>query len=294
MTTSFMFCFMFTSCQKDNQISEVEFTSDYFEKRSSVYEAVVFDDLTIDSCCAIVKVRTNVLGPDEGFPIHYVWIYEFGNPAPIDMVAHGGWYGRNWITDNHPDFPHYWIMKYCFGQLGNYCFHVGIVGANVPEPPSFDPTPGSPDRVCFEITDCDIDCADCGLECVDYICWEPLAGCCDVDIVTGLEVELSPGNIVIIPIGPITVNGNYNQIVAAFLAALDALNWGGTFQSSYDDIGEPCIKNGDPTSIVPGFFFINSSIKILKIHGLQQCIKPGEPIGWEPIEKELTRACFPI
>jgi hypothetical protein len=275
------------SCQKEKEVGQKEIV---LENRSSTFETILIDktSLVIDGCCAKVRVYTDVLNLDPPYPIHTVYITK-GDGSLIGQHFHGGGYGGQWYTDpSKPMTPYFWIMEFCFDGTGVYCFEVQLIGINGPGLPgnsTYDPN--DPHKICFNIERCENDPDP--EECVQYICWEMLAGCCDMDIVESITLADCAGNPTTYPIGPHTVGGNYNDIVADILAVLNSQNWGGTFQSYHPC--KTCQKGGDPNSQVPGFFFINSSLRIISINGQKDCATPPDPPNWIPESKPVNDGC---
>lgn len=275
------------SCQKEKEVGQKEIV---LENRSSTFETILIDktSLVIDGCCAKVRVYTDVLNLDPPYPIHTVYITK-GDGSLIGQHFHGGGYGGQWYTDpSKPMTPYFWIMEFCFDGTGVYCFEVQLIGINGPGLPgnsTYDPN--DPHKICFNIERCENDPDP--EECIQFICWEMLAGCCDLDIVESITLADCNNNQTTYPIGPYTVGGNYNDIVADILAVLNSQNWGGTFQSYHPC--KTCQKGGDPNSQVPGFFFINSSLRIISINGQKDCATPPDPPNWIPESKPVNDGC---
>lgn len=281
--------FGMNSCEKEKV--SLNFQAE-LELRAS-QEEYFFDHntITIDSCCARITVRSNVYNPVDNFPIHHVIITKMDGSTEtvIGQHNHGGWYGGTWQTDlNYPTHPYYWIMEYCFDSPGEYCFILQLTGVNGPEPPQLgDPDPYDDHKICFEIEDCPNNEEE--NECVQFICWEMLAGCCDLDVVESITLEDCFNRQTTYSFGPHNVAGNYNVIVGEIISILNGVNWGGNFLSYHNC--KKCLKGDNQNSEIPGFFFIGSNVRIVSINGKKDCATPPNPPDWQPISKPINDGC---
>ena len=120
------------------------------------------------------------------------------------------------------------------------------------------------------------------VNCTSWLCWEDFIG--HFQCAQYIIVELPDGSTQTITIGNIPVNGNGNPqggfapIAAALQSAMQSVNYGGQFSPTGD-----CVKaNEAGVSPTPGFYFLNSSVKILQVCGGPCDINNGGVSACEP------------
>ncbi|MBK9150127.1 MAG: hypothetical protein IPM26_03705 [Saprospiraceae bacterium] len=127
--------------------------------------------------------------------------------------------------------------------------------------------------------------------CIQYLCWEMLGGCCELDTIKAFEIEVN-GVPITIPIGPQYVAGAYNWLASTMVSILESYSYGGILESE-SEFTDPCLK-GDLTPI-PGFYFYNSSVRINAISGVVNCAGPGDPPEWKDTKvnfQQFPEGCF--
>ncbi|MBK9150190.1 MAG: hypothetical protein IPM26_04025 [Saprospiraceae bacterium] len=120
-------------------------------------------------------------------------------------------------------------------------------------------------------------------DCVQWLCWDMLANCCVMDTIKGFEIMVN-GNPVIIPLTPTYVAGAYQWLSDTLVTILESYNYGGEFYSSFEPVIKKCKKGND---VIPGFFFVNSSIQIVRILGVVDCNFPNPPPDWREAKVEF-------
>ena len=177
------------------------------------------------------------------------WILEFGDDGII--------------TSSDVDST---IATYCFDTLGNYKISLTYLDEYG--------NPGCGATQFHEIEElCD---------CVQWLCWDMLANCCVLDTITGFEIIVN-GNPVIIDLPHTYVAGAYPWLSDTLVTILESYNYGGEFYSYMSEV-EECKKGNDP---IPGFFFVNSSVQIVRILGVRDCSFPNPPPVWEQTKVEF-------
>ena len=162
-------------------------------------------------------------------------------------------------------------VTYCFDTTGVYDITVTYYNSS-----------GNP--VCGASQAVNVDTM-CNFPCVQWVCWDMLANCCVLDTITGFEIIVN-GNPVIIPLTPTYVSGAYTWLADTLVTIMESYNYNGDFQSYMPQV-EDCKKaNQDP---VPGFFFINSEIEIVRILGVVNCAGPFDPPHWVEAKVEFEK-----
>jgi hypothetical protein len=172
-----------------------------------------------------------------------------------------------WILDFDKDtsFLSTWLssntVSYCFDTVGVYDITVTYYNS------SGNPVCGATQAVMVDTM--------CNFPCVQWICWDMLAHCCILDTITGFEIIVN-GSSIVIPLTHTYVAGAYQWLADTLVTIMESYSYGGEFYSYHET--EECKKGND---VIPGFFFVNSSIQIVGIIGLVDCNFPGTPPDWK-------------
>lgn len=165
-----------SSCEKLE--SPIE-TNEDFQVEIRGGEDIVFGDFEVDECCVTMNIHTNVLNLELDYPLHQVDIFDESD-ALIAYVSQGPPSQGGWLFDPTHEYPHYWVLEYCFECPGQYCFAPGIIGINasanvnntnsVNNGNSGSVVSGGGDTQCIHIEE------DCSVESCSRLCWEDFIG----------------------------------------------------------------------------------------------------------------------